>query len=72
MSWRWVIDVRDKKIRVDWRWLLLAIAAGTAVPLILARVLSPGWFYVLITVVVILGMVVDMLVRRQRGRNRRA
>lgn len=72
MSWRWVVDVRGEKIRVDWRWLLLAIVAGTAVPLILSRALSPGWFYVLITVMVVLGVIVDVLVRRQRGRDRRA
>lgn len=65
MSWKWAIDRRSGKLRVDKRALGVAITGGVALA-VLARALIPGnWFYAVVAVLTVLGIAIDVWIRRR-------
>jgi hypothetical protein len=60
----WVVDVRDGKTRIDWKWLVLSLIAG-AVTVALANLLLPGWLAAVVVIVLaVLAITADVVIRR--------
>ncbi len=65
MSWKWAVDRRSGKLRVDKRALGAAITGGVALA-VLARALLPGsWFYAVVAVLTVVGVAFDVWVRKR-------
>lgn len=65
MSWKWVIDRRSGKLRIDQRALGVAIAGGVVLAVVARAVLPGNWFYVVVAMLTVAGIAVDIWIRKR-------
>jgi hypothetical protein len=64
MTWKWVVDRRSGSTRIDSRWLAIGAAGGLLVEMVLRALLSPGWFYLTLAILVPAEIAFDVWSRR--------
>jgi hypothetical protein len=70
VSWRWVIDRRGGRTRVDWPVLGGTLGAAVVISLVL-RVLFPGaWYYLAAILFAAIAIAADVLIRRRHPEDR--
>jgi len=67
VSWRWIVDTRGDQTKVDWPRLGVVVAAGLAFVRVASWLLPDAWFYAVLVVVVVVGLVIDVRLRRTGG-----
>ena len=65
MGWKNAIEYRDGKLHVDKGAALLGIIGGLAVFRLLSLVLAGKWLYAIGAVLVVIGLAVDVRLRRR-------
>jgi hypothetical protein len=69
MSWRWVIDGRERPTKVDWKWLAIAYASGGLIVAALAWAFTGTALIAVLVVLAVVGISFDIITRRRHPEN---